>query len=316
MIMNGISIIIPTYNREKYIEEAIQSVVNQDYAGNLEIIISDDGSSDKTLEIASSISNKVRILKKEKTCISQGASGARNRGINFATQAYIGFLDSDDFYLPNHLNSMVSVLENNPTLGFVYCLTLEVKDENGLRLYRKWIKHKIINNANTHPFLPGGISVCTNCFLIRREVFNEIGNFNETYSTGEDNDMWLRMFEKYKGAFVNHYGAVYRINSQENQLTKQIKDEHDKNNIAIYKNAIARTEKLELKDYYLIFELKRRLLNIKYKKKILMYFFNYLLLIVKYPLSFSKKIPYLISKFLRRKEINDWQELLFFLKYE
>lgn len=87
--MIGISIIIPTYNREQFIREAIKSVIDQDYDGIIEIIISDDGSSDTTIKIAETFGAKVKVIRKPENCQSQGASGARNRGINASTQPYI-----------------------------------------------------------------------------------------------------------------------------------------------------------------------------------------------------------------------------------
>lgn len=88
----GISIIIPTFNREAFIGEAIQSILKQEYPYKIEIIISDDGSTDNTLSIAARYGQKRKILKKPDNCLSQGASGARNRGIAAATQPFLGFL--------------------------------------------------------------------------------------------------------------------------------------------------------------------------------------------------------------------------------
>ena len=84
--MKGISIIIPVYNRETFLEEAIRSVLEQKYDGSLEIIVSDDGSTDRSLEIAHSFGSQVCVVLKDDKCKSQGVSGARNRGIAAATQ--------------------------------------------------------------------------------------------------------------------------------------------------------------------------------------------------------------------------------------
>ena len=75
--MKGISIIIPVYNREAFLEEAIKSVLEQKYDGSLEIIVSDDGSTDRSLEIAQSFGSQVCVVLKDEKCKSQGVSGAR-----------------------------------------------------------------------------------------------------------------------------------------------------------------------------------------------------------------------------------------------
>ncbi|UJH91746.1 glycosyltransferase family 2 protein [Antarcticibacterium sp. 1MA-6-2] len=134
--MKGISVIIPTYNREKLIGEAIKSVLDQDYNGNVEIVISDDGSTDNTVEVVSSFGSNVTFLHKPVDCLSQGASGARNRGILKASQPYICFLDSDDLYLPGHLKKMVSALEAKSEFSFAICNSLEMVEINNKRVYR------------------------------------------------------------------------------------------------------------------------------------------------------------------------------------
>src|SRR5690242_8516469 len=109
----GITVIIPTYNSEKFLKEAITSVLQQEYNEQIEIIISDDGSCDNSLSIASSFGKKVKILRKPQDCSSQGAAGARNRGIAAASQPFICFLDSDDFYLKGHLKSLSNLFKRN-----------------------------------------------------------------------------------------------------------------------------------------------------------------------------------------------------------
>jgi glycosyltransferase involved in cell wall biosynthesis len=312
--MNGISVIIPTYNRQKFIKEAIQSVIDQEYNGNLEIIISDDGSSDKTLEIAKSFGNRVVILNKGLECLSQGVSSTRNRGLKVATQPYISFLDSDDFYLPNHLNRIASVLESSPNSGFAFCRTLEVKEENKLKLFRPWTNQHISKNDLRNPSdsLDGNI-LHTNCFLFRRVVFDKIGNFNEAYSTHEDRDMWMRISEKYSGSFVDHYGVVYRKNYGDFQLINNPKEEKMKNNLMLYKNAIDRYYKLGLDYPDRIFNLKHKLSAAEHNNNKLLHYLNYTYLMFRYPLPFLHTIPYRYSKLFKKKKPNEWYELSHFL---
>jgi glycosyltransferase involved in cell wall biosynthesis len=312
--MKGISIIIPAYNRQKFIKETIQSVFDQEYDGNLEVIISDDGSSDNTLEIAKSFGNSVKILKKRKDCLSQGVSSTRNRGLKAATQPYICFLDSDDFYLQDHLNSMASVLESNPELGFVFSRTLEVKEENGLKLFKLWTQQHISKNDILNPVVSRGNIVHTNCFLFRRVVFDKIGSFNEAYSNGEDQDLWMRISEQYRGAFSDHFGAAYRFQHEAEQLTNNSEEIIRNYLVMVYKNAIERYYQLGLKSSFRIFSLKRNLSNHEYKNFRLMYYLNYIYLIFRYPLAFLQRIPSLYSRFFKKIKTNDWYELSHFLK--
>ena len=313
-LSKGISVIIPTYNRQKYIAEAITSVLDQDYDGILEVIISDDGSTDMTLEIAQSFGDKVTILKKGKDCLSQGVSSTRNRGLKTAKQPYICFLDSDDFYLPDHLNRIASVLEHNVNLDFAFCRMLEIKEENDQKLFKQWTNQIITKNDILHPVVSRAKVVHANILLFRRGVFDKVGYFNENLSNGEDGDLWMRISEHFRGAFVDHYGAGYRFRHGAEQLTNNSKEKIRKCAIIVYKNAIERYYQLGLKSSYRIFLLRHTLSYIKWSNFRLIHYLNYIYLIVRYPLPFLKIIPSIYLKFIKKKKTNEWYELSHFLK--
>ncbi|MDP8288635.1 MAG: glycosyltransferase [Candidatus Electryonea clarkiae] len=253
----GISVIIPVYNREAFIAEAIDSILNQNYKGPLEVIVSDDGSTDRSLDIAASYGSKVKILRKPATCCSQGVSGARNRGINAATMPYIAFLDSDDYYLPDHLNKMVSLMEGESDLGFIFSRLIQMKEVNGTRMFSPWTKERISKKDIMHPAVSGSYVVHTNILLFKREVFEKSGVFNESYSNCEDVDLWMRISEEFHGLFSDHYGAVYRIEHSENQLTSPSNDENFRRCSArVFSNAMERYYKQEKKDRYRLFRLR------------------------------------------------------------
>lgn len=261
--MKGISVIIPTYNREKLVVEAIKSVLYQDYDGFIEIIVSDDGSTDSTLNVVSSFGSKVKILSKPVDCHSQGASGARNRGILKATQPYICFLDSDDFYLPGHLNRMVFALEKIPTSGFAICNSLEMLDFSGQNKYRRWTKKKINSRDINNLAITTSRLANTNAFIFKKEVFDKIGLFDENFMVGgEDTDMWIRINENFKGAYSNHYGCVIRIHNTP-RLTDVPKKSLLKVHYKIYRSAIRRYHSHNLNDSYRLGFLW--LLSLKYR---------------------------------------------------
>jgi len=311
---NGISVIIPTYNREKFIAEAIQSVLDQKFDGKIEIIISDDGSTDRTLPLVESFGNKVLLLYKCKSCKNQGVSGTRNRGLQIATQPYICFLDSDDLYLQGHLQKMVSKMEDKPASGFVFCRSLDLKEENGIRLFKPWTHGRIFKKDISNPSIFRSHVVNTNCFLFRKEVFETVGTFNEAYTNFEDIDLWMRISEKYRGTFSNHFGAVYRTNHGGTQLTK---NSYDEKKIAclckIQKDALSRYYELNLKDRNRLFELKHLLLHCQYQNNKLKYGIKYFNLILSDPGNFIQRIiPFFFMTFEKRKN-RKWRDLQNFL---
>lgn len=120
-----VSVIIPVYNGEKYIETTIRSVVNQTYK-KLELIIVNDGSNDKSEEIIKAINlPEVKLISK----INSGVSAARNTGIEAANGKYIAFLDADDYWHSDNLEKKINLLENNQSIDFVYS-DMNNADEN------------------------------------------------------------------------------------------------------------------------------------------------------------------------------------------
>jgi glycosyltransferase involved in cell wall biosynthesis len=316
-IMNtGISVVIPTYNREQFIIEAVQSVLHQDYTGTVEIIISDDGSTDQTLEKINSLNHgnkKIVILNKPLDCNTQGASGARNRGIKASTQPLVCFLDSDDFYLPDHLKSMAEALLSDTNLGFVFCRTLEVKVEDGKKIFKPWTRQRVFENDISNPIVSRDLILNTNSIMVKREVFNDVGYFNEIYSNGEDIDLWMRISEKYKGKFVDHYGAVYRIQHGAGQLTASTTAVINNNVSEVLGNAISRYYKLNLKDSNRIFELKHMLLHRKFSGSKFTYLLKYFSLISKYPICFLRRVPIQYYQFLEKEKMNKWADIDYFI---
>lgn len=310
--MKGISVIIPVYNREHFIRESIQSVIDQDYQGEIEIIVSDDGSTDKTLEIVNTFGQRVKILQKEEY-VDRGASRARNRAIKAATQDYIAFLDSDDYYLPGHLNRLVHLLESNNEIDYVFCRTLALKEENGRRLFRPWTHPNITKLNIKYTVISGENIVNTNSFVFRKKIFDRIGYFNEALSNSEDYDMWMRINEQFKGAFINSYGATYRVNHGNDQLTTVSNQNIHTCYREVNSAAIQRYYQQGLKDSYRIYSLKHARILLKYKNSTLLRYLKYLLLICRYPIAFIKWIPFYYDKLFRQHKQDEWQALSYFL---
>ncbi|WP_051556447.1 glycosyltransferase family 2 protein [Alkalihalobacterium bogoriense] len=121
-----VSIIVPAYNVEKYIEKCLSSILEQTYT-NIEVIVVDDGSTDKTGQLIDNVSqqdNRVRIIHKE----NAGVSAARNSGIEISTGEYLVFVDGDDYIAPDYVEYMLSLIENT---GSEFCLSKRCYTKSG-----------------------------------------------------------------------------------------------------------------------------------------------------------------------------------------
>jgi glycosyltransferase involved in cell wall biosynthesis len=299
--MKGVSVIIPVYNREPLLEEAIRSVLAQEYGGPLEIIVSDDGSTDKSLQIAESFGRPVRIVHKPFGCKAQGVSATRNRGIAAATQPYIAFLDSDDFYLPNHLNRLAKVLETRPEVAFVFARLLQMKEDGGNRLFAPWTRNRLTRKHIAYPVISGPAIIHTNVIMCRKYVFEVVGGFNESLTNMEDGDMWMRISERYKGDFSDHFGAVYRIAHTFGQLTdRENENRIEKSLEAIMTDALERCLRQQKIDRYRLFRIHLSLAS--FKKQ-------YSLALIRLSMSFPF---YTISTFLDRERLTNRKRKLAF----
>lgn len=171
-----VSVIIPVYNCDRYLEQAIRSVLDQHYRP-LELIVVDDGSEDHSADIAQSF-KEVRYLHQP----NQGVAAARNTGIAGAHGEFLAFLDADDLWPPNKLSAQVLYMLEHPQTG--YTLTSLV---NFLEPGTDWPSW-----ANNDPRSEGqnAYSPCT--LLARKTVFDCIGNFDSRYKIGEDTEWFVR----------------------------------------------------------------------------------------------------------------------------
>jgi len=182
--MTSVSVIIPAYNQGHYLEGCVQSVLNQSYQ-DFEVIIVDDGSTDRTKEIGTSFSDsRVHYIYQS----NKGLSGARNTGIKKARGKYITYLDSDDQFLPKKLEVLVDKLENEPDLGLVAGEAIII-DEQGKKLGEVFDApppEDPLQFIMGNPLHVGSI-------LIRAEWQSKVGYFDESLRSYEDWDMWLRL---------------------------------------------------------------------------------------------------------------------------
>jgi len=205
-----ISVIIPTYNRKKTLARAIQSVINQSLSP-FEILIIDDGSNDGTEEWVKENFQNIKYIYQN----NHGVSSARNIGIENAYGDWVAFLDSDDEWLPNKLFEQVKSIQSNPKIKFFH--TNEIWIRNGVRVnqmkkhkkYGGYIFEKCLDICRVSP----------SSVLIQKEVFDNIGIFDESLRVCEDYDLWLRITSKYPVVFLD-IPLIYKYGGHADQLSK------------------------------------------------------------------------------------------------
>lgn len=203
-----VSVIITTYNRRSFLPQAIESILNQDYRVE-EIIVIDDGSSDTSYEIARKY--PVRYVWKE----NSGISSARNYGIKISNGDYIAFLDVDDYWLKRKISTQLELMERE---GYKISYTDEIWIRNGKRINQKK-KHRKYSGFIYEKCLPLCI-ISPSSVLIKREVFEDVGYFDESMPVCEDYDMWLRVSAKYPILFIEKPLIVKR-GGHPDQLSKK-----------------------------------------------------------------------------------------------
>ncbi len=204
-MQNTVSVIIPTYNNGRFIADAIQSVLQQTFNIH-EIVVVDDGSTDKTEDIVRSFGDKVRYIKQH----NAGVSAARNTGIENTTGEIIAFLDADDIWLSEKIEKQVAKFAEDEQVGLVHCAMREFDDQTGetiamhLEGGEGWVAKDIALLEKPVIAGPGG------SIVVRRDVIEDVGGFDTRLKNGEDWEFCLRVAKKYKVGFVREPLVDYR----------------------------------------------------------------------------------------------------------
>jgi glycosyltransferase involved in cell wall biosynthesis len=191
-----VSVIIPVYNAELYIEHAVVSAVNLVEVG--EIILIEDGSKDNSLSICEELVvrfDKIKLLTHENN-ENKGASESRNLGIRSAIFPFVSFLDADDVYDVSRFHIDKSILASNNTIDGVYSAVGYLDEEDGKMFYLR----KVISPNELFHFLLIGTygHFHTNGITLRKSVFDDVGYFSSLLILHQDSEMWLRIALKKK----------------------------------------------------------------------------------------------------------------------
>ena len=215
------SVIIPAYNSALFIEECIDSVLNQTFKNN-EIIVIDDGSTDDTPDILKKYTDAIIHVRQE----NAGPSAARNRGLEIAKGKYLCFLDADDRYKPARIEALVQFLETQPALGYAFSdLELFENDETvEASLIARWgndffsIEHKNLGwrkrifTSSLTPFLIKMRSfIHTSTITIRRSALPEKPWFHTGFHYGEDAEFWARIAYHSAGGYIDEVLTEKRV---------------------------------------------------------------------------------------------------------
>lgn len=192
-----ISIIMPTYNREKYIAQALRSLLEQDYRP-LEIIVVDDGSTDATRQVVESFaSDHIRYVYQE----NAGVAAARNLGVSTASGEFLAWLDSDDYYLPGKLTAQMSYLLQHPECELVFTQTEDFFDSQEAQ--------KNMDTVRCAKISFGGTRLYSATMLARRSVIEKVGPRTSQLVAYEDIEWLYRAYFKYNVNMDHYLDRVY-----------------------------------------------------------------------------------------------------------
>ena len=214
--MPVISVVIPVYNKEKFIANTIYSVLNQTLS-DFELIIVDDSSTDKSLSIIDSIKDK-RI--KTYSIKNSGVSKSRNYGVEKSSSNLIAFLDADDLWKNNHLEQLYKLYLENPNCG-MYAMSY-IKNINFKSYKKSYFGLSNFSGILENFFTSSSVDciASSSSVMIPLYVFKKINGFNENLKKREDTALWIKIALNYKIAFSTITTVEIVINEHGNHLSK------------------------------------------------------------------------------------------------
>lgn len=215
MLVPDVSVVIPTYNRIAMLQDAIASIYGQTYHGIVEIIVVDDNSQDDTPRI---IQEKYPDIHLIALAENGGASAARNKGIIAARGRYIAFLDSDDLWEAEYLQTQINALEEYTKLGEKYFSVSDIwlwETQRDKRIRCRQGIHPDFTSLLHHLLAAGSFIHTPSAAVFPQQAFEQVGLFNESLRFGEDTDLYIRLLiDGYQPIFTHQILVIRRKHNQ------------------------------------------------------------------------------------------------------
>jgi glycosyltransferase involved in cell wall biosynthesis len=221
-----VSVLIPCYNVEKYVEESINSILKQTYT-NLQIVAINDCSTDRTGEILRELAGKDSRMEVVDNDENMKLIKTLNKGITLCRGEYIARMDADDISLATRIEKEVAFLENNPGHDIVSTLFYAFRSDNPGRRY---FHHSPLRDEELRAYLLFKSGVCHPASMIRKRVFTELGlSFETEYLHVEDYALWSKAVYKTKLANIEEALLLYRVHgNQVSSLNEELQTENKK----------------------------------------------------------------------------------------
>jgi glycosyltransferase involved in cell wall biosynthesis len=212
--MPKVSVIIPTYNYDRFLGEAIHSVLAQTFQ-DFELVVVDDGSTDNTKQVVSNFADeRIKYIYQQ----NQGVSAARNTGISACCGDYVALLDADDVWVPQKLELQVKILDSRPDIAAVCSDVYVVDAHTGVTINRFWNDGRRLGTFNPHMapkkllrrLLARGCFIHPSSTIFRRVVFDEVGLFDESLQTHEVWELSVRILLHFDIALIDTPLVKYR----------------------------------------------------------------------------------------------------------
>jgi len=234
-----ISIITPSFNQDKYIKSTLESVLNQKGDFDLQLIVIDGGSTDNSLNILNKYSNKITLISEK----DEGQSDALNKGLMMAEGEIIGWLNSDDIYYPNALQSVCTRFAKNKNTEWVYgkCNIINEKGveiRKNITAYKNHRMRKFSYNKLLHENFISQPAV-----FFRKELLLNTGFVDKGLRYTMDYDLWLRLAKISKPEFIPIYLAGFRRHN-DSKSENNYKDQFQEQYIVMGKNSNSRYHKI------------------------------------------------------------------------
>lgn len=208
-----VSVIIPAYNAEAFIAEALDSVINQTIQ-DFEVVVIDDGSTDRTADIVKHYDSRVKLISVD----NGGPAKARNRGIRESGGEYVAFLDADDLWQPTKLEKQLARFRESPKLGMVftenYLFDSKGPYADALGKRDTLMPGEIAANILIH----SGLSTPT--VMVRKSVLDAVGEFDESLKHAEDDNMWIRISAQYPVCLIDE--SLVGVRDHDNRCTRNL----------------------------------------------------------------------------------------------